>query len=1071
MSVKAARRVWTRLMAICILLILLPGSIAQNPVPNLLPSVHAMPIDPPATIAPSNKTWGTFFGTSGDVRIDVNRTGIAVRVEIPREFLQGVVSGENDTHFIQSNIRNDYYYYSVVDESLHWSYNQTSNGPCFKPRFSIRDPNAPWCVEIWNLLNGTFLTFTPPKFIRFQGLNAPSIAGIYNFTLFVADHKNSDPLLGDPACHNPAKLPPDFCSYPDFVHAWNTTLFVPVSMSDDPASITGTICDNGFAPLCAAHAITGTKSVVYAENSNGQIVARAFVNETIEAATLGRQFNLTGLAPGSYTILGSAGFNSAADVAYSLSTAPGPPVTVGYGDRTSISLPLNRAPQVCGQIDYQNPPGTPLAHPFSGHPYLPSTGLKALNITVEAADAQQHVYRNLTMSLDNGPDHFKLVIGSNVTYVGTDPYGTEFAGLPPSATLALNAWISGYVQTQVNPSPLTFSVTDPNGIPAGSDPCIRKPQVIMQVQPAISGTIQFWNQAGLETPHQAEVSLPVSPVTDALFGGNILIQAFDHLGILRAVSVINGTFPNGTTSYRDNTSIPFFLFGFNEYSNHTWSGTWNEHDNGLPADSSYSIQVYIRGYELNTTTSITIGQGCPPPNISPKCTTPAGDLKMLRGGAFQVGVFSFDNRPGTRAIQAVQNFLFLNLSIPVPARTYFYDSSGRLVGYVQCILSALNSTLGIPQPDRLCRLGTAGGGSVSSSFTVIFAGQNWSLREIWFYGDTPTHVRGDTYTIKTYTLGFVWQNGPTQSQNTLLGFAVVAVTLLIGDEIEITGPIFSNVQLLGTLPENEHVIGQVFGGITNGATPANVTAGTPTLRLPNFGFGGMAESNGTLEGQGHFFYVAPDGTRNFDYGLENTTYTAQVPEFGFTRHFMQYAPVAVITFTDLFLETGVVMSDIAMARVISGPLIIGWVDSTSDVVPLTWVQVTASNSTFQRSVPTLDGQFGGVSALHLPQGTYNITFSVAFYKPSNPSSIPPYQTVINLPVGWDAEIPVVPPGGPLCPTAASAATCDPPTSASLTPLSNLPHSNPALTVVQCSLTEAIPLASLSVVKNQMQAPN
>ena len=126
----------------------------------------------------------------------MNRTGIAVRVEIPREFLVGVISTENDTHFIESNIRNDYYYYSVVDESSHWSYNggATANGPCFKPKFSLRDPNAPWCVEIWNYLNGTFRTFrtpNPPKFIRFHNLNAPSIAGTYNFTVFIANQTNS----------------------------------------------------------------------------------------------------------------------------------------------------------------------------------------------------------------------------------------------------------------------------------------------------------------------------------------------------------------------------------------------------------------------------------------------------------------------------------------------------------------------------------------------------------------------------------------------------------------------------------------------------------------------------------------------------------------------------------------------------------------------------------------------------------------------------------------------------------------------------------------------------------------
>jgi hypothetical protein len=107
-------------------------------------------------------------------------------------------------------------------------------------------------------LNGKFLNFTAPKFIRFHNLNAPSVAEIYNFTLFVANHTNS-------------------IGYPDFVHAWNRILFVPVSMSDDPASISGTICD--FDTLTCP-VIIHDQGIVYARNVNTGQIARAYVNET-----------------------------------------------------------------------------------------------------------------------------------------------------------------------------------------------------------------------------------------------------------------------------------------------------------------------------------------------------------------------------------------------------------------------------------------------------------------------------------------------------------------------------------------------------------------------------------------------------------------------------------------------------------------------------------------------------------------------------------------------------------------------------------------------------------------------
>jgi len=547
---------------------------------------------------------------------------------------------------------------------------------------------------------------------------------------------------------------------------------------------------------------------------------------------------------------------------------------------------------------------------------------------------------------------------------------------------------------------------------------------------AISGTIQFWTTLNgmMESPHQAEVradgSLSIrTGVTDALFGGNVLIEAFDQSDHLRAVSVINGTNANGTTIYKNEVSIPFFLFGFNEYLNHTLSGGgpgppwWTlspdfAHDYGLPPSTEvgpYSIEVFIRGYELNTTTSISVGLG----QIQPGVT-----LKMNEGGAFKVQVYSYDNRFGTRATQSQLPFLFLNLPIPVVARTYFYGPGGSgpggSVGYVQCILS-----LGSIQPDPLCSLGTGQPGSETNSFTVIFAGQNWSIREILFYeGTWPTHLiisSPSQYLVEPFTLGYVWQHSPVPQYP-----GALALPLLIGNEIDITGPISVNLNLLGSIPENDHAIGEAFGGPGFvGAVPANVTTGTTILDFPIFGFGGMT-NNGTFEGQGHFFYEGTDGTLYPDYGLDNGTFTVQVPEFGFNRHFMQPAAPATVTLGGLFQEAGVVMGELAMAIVASSTLVTGDCSVSNplcDIVPLSWVQVTASNATYQGpSVPTLDGQYGGVGALNLPQGVYTITFSVAFYN----------LTTIELSVQWGGGPYPGSPPKPLC--LLSNPRCDPPTS-------------------------------------------
>ena len=139
-------RCWTRTSLASLLLGIF---ILSSLLPNMVPSVRAQPSSSIGSVTPS--TYPLLFGSSGNVEIDIPKPGIAVRIEIPREFLQGVVSGENDTHFITSNIRNDYYYYNLVDESRHWTYDwrgNSSDGACFSPNFSYYDTNAPYCLEI-----------------------------------------------------------------------------------------------------------------------------------------------------------------------------------------------------------------------------------------------------------------------------------------------------------------------------------------------------------------------------------------------------------------------------------------------------------------------------------------------------------------------------------------------------------------------------------------------------------------------------------------------------------------------------------------------------------------------------------------------------------------------------------------------------------------------------------------------------------------------------------------------------------------------------------------------------------
>jgi hypothetical protein len=175
-------------------------------------------------------------------------------------------------------------------------------------------------------------------------------------------------------------------------------------------------------------------------------------------------------------------------------------------------------------------------------------------------------------------------------------------------------------------------------------------------------------------------------------------------------------------------------------------------------------------------------------------------------------------------------------------------------------------------------------------------------------------------------------------------------------------------------------------------------------------------------GQGHFYYVPPSGgcieaqdtsTCTFDYGLDALTYTAALPEFGFTVHFMQVLQLPVVSFNDLLLQQGVFLQAIQMALIYQGPIsvVAGYCNSPpasgfcyvtrpSNLAPLSWAQVQASNSTYSRVAPTFDGLYDGVGALFVPAGTYTITFSDVQYQS---------QTMTNQIVQWGGSYALTPP--------------------------------------------------------------
>ena len=105
--------------------------------------------------------WGMFFETTGDINITIDEPVVAVRIELPREFLDGVIAKSNrqlnnDTYFIRSDISSDYYYYTINDTSEYYPYNE--NGPY---NITIQKPPQYVCSNV--SITSYYQNFTPSR--------------------------------------------------------------------------------------------------------------------------------------------------------------------------------------------------------------------------------------------------------------------------------------------------------------------------------------------------------------------------------------------------------------------------------------------------------------------------------------------------------------------------------------------------------------------------------------------------------------------------------------------------------------------------------------------------------------------------------------------------------------------------------------------------------------------------------------------------------------------------------------------------------------------------------------------
>jgi hypothetical protein len=842
-------------------------------------------------VKPSRR-WGVFFGTIGDVKIDITDPGVAVRVGVPRAFLEGTT--ENDTSHVTSDISNDYFYYSVIDQSLHYPY----------------DANSPYAIEIWNppkysppSWKAIFYNFTDPRYVLLQGLNAPDIAGIYNFTVYVAKKMGSNNR-------------PIFPLLPDKV------VQVPVSMREDPGHITGYIYDDIYGKPIKA------KGVVYAiETSTGRI-GMGYVNSSTGF------FNVTGLYAGEYRLEGSAGNFSETGCAYAITTST---FTVGVNKGLGVAVPrfaLLRGCTIRGTIAYTDRLGNSI-RPLDS-PYLAALKYPGLNYTVEAYDSKGEIVASKTYQSNNIPaESYAMVVREGATYVGYPAKGSEYAGFGPD-TYTVKIWVYGFVLPQSQIKKAIF---------AGYNTMVNVGVSTLPYGGVVSGKIKLLGSltGALENPRQGEAAT-FGSVTGRQFGGNVLVHAYSD-GVLRGLVVLNRTFQNGVVQYADCSSgdqtplLRFYVLGFSEHYNRSYSGVWavgsspgpSPWDYGLEA-GTYVIRVWIRGYLPGEVREVSVGEG----------GNETVTVNMVRGGAAQVTVGSWNNKPGTRMAQASQPWRHMDLSPSPVLRVYFYDAWGGEVGYAESVLQ-----VGSP-------------GVSDAMATLNFTGHNWTIDEITLQGYVPTTLKTGNHTLRAHTYGYI------QPRELLIniypGVLVRSyVTLLIGCGIHGNVPLMTNGLFIG-LTENATMRAEVIlNDVLKGTDVVNATVGTSLFSFNTYG----------LHSRGHFFYVDENGIKWKDYGLDTGTYRINIPILGYDRKFYQPMPINAYL-QGLSFEVGInfhVERMIKIYGIVTGDTFTG----VPPVVTLAWVKVKTNSYTAY----TFDGDY----ALHLPPSAGAlVTYSVSGYK-------------------------------------------------------------------------------------------
>jgi hypothetical protein len=736
--------------------------------------------------------------------------------------------------------------------------------------------------------------FGPPQKIVMKNIAAPSIAGDYTFFIYTADTLT---ITGKP----------------DFSTATSENVTIPVSMREDASSISGIIYD-----ITDEDPPIPTPGIIYAKEVSTGAMARAYTDPSTGF------FNITGLYEGDYVVTAMAGFCNITNYAYA-PTEFREIVNVSRGTKHHLSsFPLYRGGVIYGNITYLNASSTPSfpMRSIDDNAWFFRLGIKHLNYTVQAYGEDGKLageYKGISQG-DKTWDPFRID-------------GLNYSGLAKQK-YKLKVQIFGYVQERaVDVNVLSYE---------------EKHQINIYVKSGglITGIIKL-----PETPRNLELYAS-GKNTGALFGGNILAEAYNIRGELKGITVSNRTFANDTVTYADQDEIRFYILGFSDFYNKTDSGIWGKKDSGLESQQYY-VRVFLNGFVQLRDAPVTVSLGHNSTVI----------IECITGGVLKIVIESVDAAaPQDQAKKVPWSFPKRLM------RVWLTDEQSNGRGEV-FDLRTEDIPLIWPTSAHNYKVET-------TNVTVWYVGNNWSVDNIIYFGAIPNAVSNGTYPIKAYTYGYVevMSSSVTVELPTIFELGerprIITSIVRLQQGAGIRGNIFFMHSYINVpITERVHITVNVK---TESGSLMGVQMGIeePGAKYTSFSIYGLYEFKPSgYQTPDHFYYVLESGHRIKDYGLEPGTYSIEVEEFGFDSRFVQ-TEEKKITLSSLneVEETFFEVEKLVLAY----GVIYGY-SMRKDLIPLSWVQVVSTN----RSTMSLDGEF----KLYLPGGVHSLDFFVPGYNP------------------------------------------------------------------------------------------